>query len=269
MKRYIQYIVIILLFCISLIYTEDITNLVRTKDPIMQKIIEVSENNRIESVNAIIEDDEIKPGVNGCEIDINRSYENMKRINEYKESMLKYRDIVPEITIDNIYNKYISSGNNKRNVSLVVYVLNNMDKVNNIDNIKLNIFLDSNLLINGRIDISNNKKIYNGGNNGIYDDTVIEWVNDVINSNYNKSIYCLNINKNDDNLVSCSRNRMYSITPKIIVRDMYNFKSNIYNGSIIYFDENSIDKIIPISSYLIKKGYNIVYLDELLSEKNC
>ena len=269
MKKYIQYFVIILLFCVSLIYTENITNLVRSKDPIMKSIVEVSKNNKIESVNAIIEDDEIKPGKNGCEIDINGSYENMKRINEYKESMLKYRDVIPEITLDNIYNKYISSGNSKRNVSLVVYIVNNVSKINNIDNIKLNVFLDSNLLINGKIDMSGNKKIYNGGENGVYDDTIIEWVNDVISTNYNKSNYCLNINKDDNNLVNCSRNRMYSIAPKIIVKDMYNLKSNIYNGSIIYFDENNIDKIIPISSYLLKKGYNIVYLDELLSEKNC
>ena len=43
----------------------------------------------------------------------------------------------------------------------------------------------------------------------------------------------------------------------------------ITNGSIIYFDENNIDKLNEISNYLIKKGYNVVYLDELLSEQNC
>ena len=231
----------------------------------MENIIEISKNSIVESVNATIEDDEIKPGKTGCEIDINKSYESMKRINEYTESMLKYKDIIPEITLNNIYNKYISSGNG-RNVSLVIYIVNDINKINEIDNIKLNIFLDSNLLINGKIDISDNKKIYNGG---VYDDTTIEWVNDVINTNYNKSNYCLNIDKNDNNLVTCSRNRMHTITPKIIVKDIYNTKSSITNGSIIYFDENNINKIIPISTYLIKKGYNIVYLDELLSEKGC
>ena len=126
------------------------------------------------------------------------------------------------------------------------------------------------MLYNGKIDISKNKRIYNGGIDNNYDDVVIEWVNDVITDGYNnKPLYCLNTNKDDDNLVVCGRNKMHTITPKINGNNIYNVKKNITNGSIIYFDENNIDKINVISDYILKKGYNIVYLDELLNENTC
>ena len=51
--------------------------------------------------------------------------------------------------------------------------------------------------------------------------------------------------------------------------NMYEIKKQVQNGSILYFEENSISKIKEMSDYLIKKGYDIVYLDELLSENKC
>ncbi len=272
MKKIIEYIVITLFFCASLIYTKNITNVAKSNDPIMKNIKNVSDNYKIESVNAIVTDEDVIPGVNGCEIDIDKSYENMKKINEYTDKMLKYKDIIPEITITNIFDKYISNGNTKeRNVSIVVYIKDNIDLVNNIVDVKLNVFLDSSILTNGKIDISQNKRIYNGGNNLKYDDVTIEWINDVIEDNYNRPKYCLNIDRNDDNLLLCARNKMHTISPKLVVTSIntYKIKESITNGNIIYFDENSIHKLNEIKDFLLKKGYNIVYLEELLSEDKC
>lgn len=272
MKKIIEYIVITLFFCASLIYTKNITNVAKSNDPIMKNIKNVSDNYKIESVNAIVTDEDVIPGVNGCEIDIDKSYENMKKINEYTDKMLKYKDIIPEITITNIFDKYISNGNTKeRNVSIVVYIKDNIDLVNNIVDVKLNVFLDSSILTNGKIDISQNKRIYNGGNNLKYDDVTIEWMNDVIEDNYNRPKYCLNIDRNDDNLLLCARNKMHTISPKLVVTSIntYKIKESITNGNIIYFDENSIHKLNEIKDFLLKKGYNIVYLEELLSEDKC
>lgn len=270
MKKTLEYFVIISLFIISLIYTNNISNIVKNKDPIMIKINDISKDFKISSVNAIVNDDEIIPGKSGCTIDINKSYQSMKKVNEYTDKMLKYKDLVPEIALNNIYDKYIVSGNSlDRNIAIVVYIKDSLKEVNKINNIKLNIFLDGSLLSNGKIEMSENKKIYNGGIDNNYDDTTIEWVNDVIESNYNKPLYCLNINKNDDNLLRCSRNRMHTISPKIVSKNVLNIKENIVNGSIIYFDENNIDKLNLITDYILKKGYNIVYLDELLNESTC
>lgn len=272
MKKIIEYICITLLFGVSLIYTENITNIAKNNDPIMKNIKNVSNEYKVESVNAEVSDKDITPGINGCEIDIDKSYENMKKINSFTDKMLKYKDLIPEISITNIFDKYIGSGNkNYRNVSIVIYIKNKLDDINNITNVKLNVFLDSSILTNGKVDISQNKKIYNGGDNLNYTDVTIEWMNDVISDSYNVSKYCLNKDRNDDNLSICSKNKMHTISPKLIVNksNLYEIKTLVQNGSIIYFDENNIDKISEISDYLIKKGYNIVYLDELLSENKC
>ena len=96
-------------------------------------------------------------------------------------------------------------------------------------------------------------------------------MNDIILDNYNKPKYCLNKDRSDDNLLVCARNKMHTISPKLVVTNTntYEIKKQVKNGSILYFEENSISKITEISDYLIKKGYNIVYLDELLSENKC
>ena len=264
------------MFALSLIYLNKTTNILKDKDPIMQNIVHNANNYKIESVNAKINEDTIIPGTNGCVIDINKSYAKMKKINEYTDKMLKYKDLIPEITINNIYNKYIISGNEtKRNVSIIININEEVEKLNTLvstNKIKLNAFLDSEILKNDVISINKEYvKIYNGGLNNNYDDITIEWMNDVIMENYNQSKYCINRNKNDDNLLVCARNKMHTITPTINVTksNIHTAKTQINNGSIIYFDEKNIDNIITISDYIKSKGFKIVFLEELLSEKTC
>ncbi len=270
MNKSFEYFIIIFLFVISLIYTNNINDIVKDKDPIMIKIKEVSEVIDTESINAIINDDELVTGISGCSVDINKSYENMKKLNNYSDKMLKYKDLIPKITSIDYYDKYITGGNNlNRNISIVVYIKDSLDKLKGINDIRLNLFLDGMLLKDSKINIPENIRIFNGGIDSYYDDVNIEWINDVIESNYNESLYCLNILKDNDSLINCSKNKMYTITPKLTAKDIYNLKKNIKNGSIIYFDENSINKLEYVSNYILKKGYNIVFLEDLLNEKKC
>ena len=255
----------------SFIYTEKITDIVKNKDPIMKSIIKNKNTYKKESVSALIEDKTLIPGVSGCEIDVDKSYENMKKINKYNEKLLKYKDLIPEISINNIFDKYISSGNKeKRNVSIIVYIKDELSKTNLTKNIKLNIFLDGSLL-NEKKEELKNVRVYNGGINYNYDDNSIKSMNKIIEENYNKSRYCINKNMDDSSLQICDKNKMHTIYPKLIVNNTntYNIKTQIENGSIIYFDEKSITKINEMANYIIKKGYDIVYLDELLDERGC
>lgn len=273
MKKIIEYIGITIFFVISLFYVDKITNIIKNKDPIMKTIVSKMDKYNIDSVDAIIMGDVIIPGVRGKIVNINASYEEMKKINEYTDKLLKYRDVIPEITINNIYNKYIVSGNKyKREVSIVVNINNSIDeiiKISKSNKVKLNVFIDSTLLDNEYKHIDNEYiHLYNGGTFNNYDDITIEWMNDVITDNYNQSKYCINKNKNDDNLLLCARNRMHTISPKIVINsaNLLTYKSNIENGSIIYFDEIQISHIKSIVNYLKIKGYEIVYLNELLDE---
>lgn len=258
------------MFVFSFIYTNKVANIVKNKDPIMIKIKNMESTN-IESVNAKIDGNVIEQGVIGCSIDVNKSYEAMKIVNEYKDTLLKYKDIIPDISLNNTYNYYIVSGNNlNRNISIIVYISNSVTKLSKY-NVKLNVFLESSMLNNGSIDMPFNAKVYNGGNNKNYDDITIEWVNDVITDSYNKPTYCINLNQNIDNLQICSKNRMHTINPSLILtkNNVYDIKSKIDNGSIIYVDENNIEMLKNIIDFANKKGFNIVYLDELLDERTC
>ena len=87
MKK-IEYIGILLLFALSLIYLNKTTNILKDKDPIMQNIVHNANNYKIESVNAKINEDTIIPGTNGCVIDINKSYAKMKKINRVNNKIL-------------------------------------------------------------------------------------------------------------------------------------------------------------------------------------
>lgn len=275
MKKIVEYSLITILFIFSLIYTERASNIAKREDPIMKSIIKNASSYNIDSVNALVSGDTITPGIRGCVIDINKSYEKMKRINEYRDTLLRYKDLIPEITIDNIYNKYISNGNKKkRQVSIVVNISNDITEINSIASFnkeKINVFIDSVMLETKLLKVDKEYiNIYNGGNNNNYDDITIEWMNDVILDNYNESKYCINKNKNDDNLVICARNKMHTISPKIIVKqNTYDVKALIENGSIIYFDENNIKNIDSIIKYVKSKGYEIVFLNELLNENMC
>ena len=153
-----------------------------------------------------------------------------------------------------------NSSNNKISL-LVLGDSNNIDKINK-DNIT--IFLNhKDISINNIKKISKNS-IYSYGNNGIYSDEILSNDNTIINRiSNNKSIYCLSKDKNSDTLTVCNKNNMYVVIPNII-GDYVDVKNNISNGSIILL--NNINNLDIIIKYIKSKGYDIVSLEELLTE---
>jgi len=63
-------------------------------------------SNKIKEVNAYIEDDTIIPGMSGKEININKSFNNMKEYNTFVEDYLVYDNIIPIITLEDNIDKY-------------------------------------------------------------------------------------------------------------------------------------------------------------------
>ena len=89
----------------------------------MQTLKEKQSIYNIEPVDAIITEHVIIPGINGRKINLEKSYNNMKRINSFQESLLVFDEIKPSKTIDDIYDKVIVSGN--QNINKVSIVLEN------------------------------------------------------------------------------------------------------------------------------------------------
>lgn len=276
MKNFFKIIGVLVLVFFSFFYTEKAITVLNEQDEIMIKLTEAKDKYKKDSVSAIIADDTIIPGIQGKEIDIDKSYKNMKKIGIFNSKLIEYKTINPDISINDNYDKYIIKGNNKfNNVSLIFKVDsdNEYEKVLDIikyNNIKANIFIDYDYLSQNisNINKNDNYNYYSYGNKGKYTIDILIMSNNVINRKSNKAIYCLNESKNKNNLKVCSENNVYSIMPSIINASYSLVKNNLENGSIISFDINAkgINEINSIIDYINGKGYKIVLLDELLSE---
>ena len=78
-KKTCQMVGLILVISFSFYYTDKVATVVRNQDPLMIKIRQYESSFNKESMNAFINNDNIIPGINACVVDINTSYNNMKR----------------------------------------------------------------------------------------------------------------------------------------------------------------------------------------------
>lgn len=263
MKKFIERTFVILLISFSFFYTDKVINMINHKNPLMKEIEKLKSEYDILPVNAILDNDTIIPGIKGRKIDVNDSYDNMKIGGIFREEALVFKYIYPASSINNNIDKYIVKGNcNKKEVSVIVILDNNIDKINKIDNIT--VFVNHMDITNSNIKLLKDREIYTYGNNGVYNKKILTNDNTLINRlSNNKSNYCLVKEKNDSILKLCSENGMYTVIPSIY-GDYYSIRNNLSNGSIILL--NNINNIDVIVKYIESKGYEIVGLNKLLSE---
>lgn len=269
--KLIKIIGLFCLFGISFFYTEKVINVALNQDDIMIKIKRYSELHNTYPKNAIINGDTIIPGNIGKHIDSENSYKAMKKIGYFEPSLMVYKDVYPEISIYNNYNKYIIKGNTSEKKIALVYIFNN----NTIDNIldisnkysfKINIFTDANYLNNNIsiIDKIKMNNIYSYGSNGNYTKDNLIIANNIINNKANnKAIFCLFLSEDADSLNNCANSKMLSIL--VNKNDNYSvIKNNLNNGYIFFI--NNTKELSNIVELILSKGYYIVPLDEIIKE---
>lgn len=278
MKKIFEMIGLISLACFSFFITEKTTTVFENVDNIMIKIKENSYKYNHDSIDAIINNDTIIPGIYGKIVDIKKSYQKMKKIGFYNENMYVYKDIKPNISLNDNIDKYIVSGNkSKRNISLIFKVDNDIESIIDILNnneIKATFFVDNNwfednnnLVLNL---INEGHNIGNLGNNLDYSDSSFGWMDTIIKSLSNqKHGYCyFTNNRNNDKY--CNNYKNYIIKPKEIENfPLYEVKNNLSNGIMLSFNTNNkvIKELDSVIKFIKNKGFNIVNLETLLSEK--
>lgn len=281
LKKIFEIIGFLSLVCFSFFYTNKISTVIKENDDILKQIKEVKEQYEIKSIDAVISNDEIVPGVSGSVVDINSSYMKMKKANSFNANLLVYKSVKPSVSVNNVYDKYIVSGNrNKKEVS-IIFVLENNENIENIINTLNNYNVKTNFFVNITWFDNNNSyitKLINEDHivgsiliNTDYTKSNISWMNAIITKiNNQSSNYCYNKNKDNDFLNLCKLNNAYTIVPSIEAFDnpLIQVKSNILNGSIISFKVNDkLETELPlIIEYIKSKGYNIVTLEKLLDE---
>lgn len=281
-KPYLTVIGICLLTVFSFYYTNKLIEFSKSKDPIMIEIMKNKDDYNKLSIDALINNNYITPGSEGLEVDIDKSYNKMKKLGKYNENLYVYNIVKPTISIKDNYDKFVINGNiTKKEVSLVFKTedLKNIENINKIlfnNNVSATFFIDGNIKdddinILKILDESNNY-FGNLGYNKKYSIKTIKYTNALLDriddDNHN---YCY-VEKDDINVLkTCSEVKMYTIKP-MVVSNIFPFtyiKQNLENGKIFSLDTNSytLKQLDLIIKYVRQKGYDFVTLEEILNEK--
>lgn len=281
-KPYLTVIGICLLTVFSFYYTNKLIEFSKSKDPIMIEIMKNKDDYNKLSIDALINNNYITPGSEGLEVDVDKSYTKMKKLGKYNDNLYVYDIVKPTISIKDNYNKFVINGNTtKKEVSLIFKVndLKNIENINKIlfnNNVSATFFIDGNIKdddinILKILDESNNY-FGNLGYNKKYSIKTIKYTNALLDriddDNHN---YCY-VEKDDINVLkTCSEVKMYTIKP-MVVSNIFPFtyiKQNLENGKIFSLDTNSytLKQLDLIIKYVRQKGYDFVTLEEILNEK--
>ena len=128
-------------------------------------------------------------------------------------------------------------------------------------------FIDYEVLLNNLNKLKKtNYNIYSYGKNGNYDNDNLKLSNNVIERNFNKSLYCI---ENENNAFKvCSNNKMHTVEG-IYLSNAYNEIKKILNKNniiVINNDYKNIKEFNYLINYINSKGYKIASLENLLSE---
>ena len=252
MKKTFNIILTFLLLSFSFYYTNVVSNYLKNKDPLMIKIKSQEFKYKKNPTNAIIKDNTIIPGVSGISINIDASYANMKKINNYSENLLVFNYLKPKISLENNKDKLIIQGNLKnKNISIILKI-NNLNILKQIleenKNTNLNFLFSNNF-------IQENAPFLENLTNNIVSET----------STNNLTDYCYTFNFQKEN--TCKKPM---IVPTMITHDYYyNTYQVLENGKILLYqliNENSLQELKILLSGIRNLNYNIVSLDNLLKE---
>lgn len=280
-KKYFQILGVISLICFSFFYTEKTVNVVKDTDSLMIEIKEKAANYEQSAVDALIENDTIIPGLYGKTVNISSSYDNMKRLGYFHDSMLIYHHKKPNITLKGNYHYYVIGGNpNKKMVSLMFMVDSNSKvesvlKVLDQYKIKATFFVDGtwfeehNDMVVSLIEQGHT--IGNLSYHGDYRNSGFVWMNTIIQKvGKQTDNYCYNETSNVEQLDICSLQKSYTIRPNIILKNypMVELKQQLVPGSFISLPitDSVIGQLEVMIQFIQSKGLNITNLSEHLKE---
>jgi len=278
-KKFFSLLGVLTLICFSFYYTDSAVDIVKRNDPIMKEIKSVMKEYEEKSIDATLIDNNIIPGISGVAVDVDKSYEKMKKYGSFDEGLLVFNEVVPTISTSNTYDKYIVKGNDRKQNVGFIFKLDSafyIDELLNIlkkHNIKFIFFINSEILYN---DLDIIEKIFLNGHDiellsTEYEKSEIKKSNKIIKKLTGTKVkYCYSDIENETLINNCTNNKMHSIIPTIITSNFpyRDIKNNVTSGSIISLnsDLNTLRELTPIINYLYQKGYDIMTLDKLLDE---
>ncbi len=268
-------LLIILLLLFSFFYTNKSISIIRNQDPLMKEIINNKSKFEIKSVNAIIKNNTIIPGKKGKEVDLEKTYTKMKQYGTYNESLTVFKETKPTISIEDNYDKLITSGNkDNKNISFIFKVekdtnINKLLSILNYHDIQATFFIDGLYIENNDLNNLSNHQIELLSYNNAIDEITFTSALSYLSYKTNKTPkYCL---EDDNNIINlCKKINLHTVKPTLIIKkDPYKeIKDNLNNSSIILIPINNYiyNNLSTSILYIKSKGYNFLTLSDLLSE---
>ena len=279
MKKLFECIGLIMLVVLSFFGTEKIANVIKDNDDIMKQIKEAKTQYIIEPIDASIIDNKIIPGIAGSTINVKDSYKKMKKLNKFNSNLLVYEKVLPNNSVNRVFNKYVISGNKNKLEVGILFLIDNKDEIDDVINIlgnnKATFFIDGYWFENNNnkiIELINNgHTVGNLGYNKDYSSSGVSWMNNIVTKIGSQSnTYCYNDTENEYSLNRCALNESYTIKPSLVIKynPLITIKNNLTNGSIIALEVNqiNINELKLIIEYINSKGLNIVNMEKLLTE---
>ena len=270
-----------LLVLFSFYYTEKAIVLLESNDPLMKEIKNKGESREEEAINAKVEGDYLIPGYNGLVIDLDESFTKMKGYGSYNDALLVFEEVEPNISIDDYYDKYISSGNGiSTNISLV-FTVDNSSYTDNLLNILKEMKVIGTFFLDGEYIDKNTSfvtdAVVNGNEvevlsyNNNYDELLFKASIDKVKTLTSTTPkYCYATYDNEEILNLCSKLSMHTIIPTLkLDSNIYSSaKGNLRSGSIISvkLTESNIAELKVLINYIKQRGFTLVTLDTLLNE---
>ncbi len=267
--------------CFSFYYTERAVDIVRENDPMMKELMEKAKDYEVLSKDATFTEKGIIPGLNGKQVDLKKSFENMKKFGGFKESLLVFEEVKPGVSLEEYYDRYVIRGNTSKNSVALVFKVRESDDVGRILAVLNEKNARGTFFIDGKFLEQNQEMVYQLAR----DDHEVEIMNydngyetkkmqesfDLLEMVLNqRGGFCYAEYDQKDILELCSREQRHTIIPNVLV-SAYPFstvKSYLDKGNIISFPINTqVEEELPvIINYINQRGYQMTRLDDLLRE---
>ena len=281
MRKIIEILFACLLVFASFFYTDKAISMMEDKDPVMIKIKKEKKSLEEESINAKVNGEYLVPGYSGLVVDLDKSFNKMKKYGGYNESLIVFEESTPTISVDEYYDKYIVSGNGFTNYISLVFEITDKEllpKIKDIlkeNDVRATFFVDGvllkedNILVTSLLQDFHEIELLNY--KGSYDRLVFEEALDTLQVIANKrGKYCLAKYDQKEILELCSKEKMHTIIPTIQIKSnpYLSLKGKLREGSIISITptKENISELDVVIKYIKQRGYTLDTLEQLLSE---
>lgn len=281
MKKIIEILFACLLVFASFFYTDKAVSMMEDKDPVMIKIKKEKKSLEEESINAKVNGEYLVPGYSGLVVDLDKSFNKMKKYGRYNESLIVFKESTPTISVDEYYDKYIVSGNGFTNYISLVFEITDKEllpKIKDIlkeNDVRATFFVDGlllkedNILITSLLQDFHEIELLNY--KGSYDRLIFEEALDTLQVIANRrGKYCLAKYDQKEILELCSKEKMHTIIPTIQISSnpYLSLKGKLREGSIISITptKENISELDVVIKYIKQRGYTLDTLEQLLSE---